>query len=240
MAGGKKDADGADFQYLVAYEPIQATTNERLVKEFAQAMQGALLSLQSRIDDINKAAGYLEITATATGSAAGACSNVGTDICAVTATLSTGTPTTYTLGDATKTEPAKILATSSTLKRVHLQTNTELHTLLDAPKVNPKGQGSGTWSARTGGGCSCTSSGCGTTIKVATIPPAKFKTTHVSKATVDLTLDTTAASTVADKPSERQHRTAAKLPALLKNVKAKINAKPKPLRTTKLDDLLII
>nr|APD75298.1 variant surface glycoprotein 1125.5162 [Trypanosoma brucei] len=151
VAEVKKDAEGAGFQYFAASGAIQATTNERLFKEFAQAMQGALLSLQWPIEDMNKAAGYPEITTNGTGTGSGSGSNIATGTCAVT--LSRGKTTTCPLGDATKTEPAKILPTLSTLKHVHLETNTEPHTLLEPPKINLQGQVTGPWSAGTDSGC---------------------------------------------------------------------------------------
>nr|ARB50828.1 variant surface glycoprotein [Trypanosoma brucei] len=186
---------------------------------------------------MNKAAGYLEISTTATSNGASSGANIGTGSCSVTAMLSAGTATECPLGEPSDAEPSKILATLSNLQHVHLEADTEPHTLLSAPKINLQGQGSGTWSAGTTGGCTCTSTNCGTTIKVTSITKAAAKTNHVSKTTVDLNSDNTPAPAAADKPTDRQHRTAKKLAALLKNVKAKMNAKPKMLSTTTLEDL---
>nr|APD75701.1 variant surface glycoprotein 1125.5653 [Trypanosoma brucei] len=70
--------------------------------------------------------------------------------------------------------------------------------------------------------------------------PEEAKTIHISKVTVDLYSDTTAAPAHQGRPSEREHRTANKIATLLKSIKAKMNKKPKPLSETQLKDLTSI
>ncbi|SCU68500.1 uncharacterized protein TEOVI_000668600 [Trypanosoma equiperdum] len=70
--------------------------------------------------------------------------------------------------------------------------------------------------------------------------PEKAKTIHISKVTVDLSADSTAAPAHQDRPSDREHRTANKIATLLKSIKAKMNKKPKPLSETQLKDLTSI